>query len=343
MSSTMAHNITERDGFFTVREPAWHGLGVVLTDYPTRAEAQAIAHPWDPIEAPVYRKTPMITPSGDLTEGFEQVEGSKMIERSDTGHTLGVVNETLGLITNTEMWDVAEGVGDLGTDIQIETAGSLSGGEKVWILLRLTEPLQVKGDPNGAAIAYLGFQNAHNGSGSFRAQAVNTRIVCDNTSSAADVEAKRNGYEFTFRHTVNVKDRIEDAKGAVAMWRHGIEVWHEAMEHYVTERVTVDQRELFIERFQPMPNTALISDRVRGNVEEARAELRTILTGPTSEGVDLTTYGLIQGTIEWASHVRRTRGASEKARAESRFKRSMLSTDRLTTDIVTLAREAAHA
>ena len=39
----MSHNITSTDNLFVVREPAWHGLGTVLDEYPTRAEAQKLA------------------------------------------------------------------------------------------------------------------------------------------------------------------------------------------------------------------------------------------------------------------------------------------------------------
>ncbi len=40
----MAHNInynekTGKHSFFSVKEKAWHGLGQILSDYPTSAEA----------------------------------------------------------------------------------------------------------------------------------------------------------------------------------------------------------------------------------------------------------------------------------------------------------------
>lgn len=40
----MAHNInyndkTKQHSFFSVNEKAWHGLGQIITDYPTSAEA----------------------------------------------------------------------------------------------------------------------------------------------------------------------------------------------------------------------------------------------------------------------------------------------------------------
>ena len=290
---------------------------------------------------PVYKREMSVAEDGTLTEEFVEVEGSKAIERSDNGYTLGVVNDSFGIVTNTEMWDVVEAVGSIGTDIDIETGGSLEGGRKVWALLRMAEPFQIKGDPNGATLAFLAFQNGHNGSSSFRAQAINTRIVCANTSAAADAEAKRNGYEFTFKHSKNVRDWIEDAKAAVSMWREGVTVWQNAMEVLAATRVTPAQSTLFVERFQPMPPNHLITDRVRGNVEQARGELRAILDGPTSEGIKGTAYGLYMAGIEWSQHYRKVKGKDERSRMESYFKRHIMSDNGLRQSTLALAQEVA--
>lgn len=339
----MPAGITATDNMFSVREMPWHRLAEPLPDYPTREEAQQIAHPWEPVEAPVFRRVPTII-DGEPTTTYDELTGSKGIERSDNGEHLGVVNSTLGLVTNTELWDIAEAVGKADGDaVKYETAGSLDGGRKVWILLRLAEPLQIAGDPNGATLAYYALQNAHDGSGALRGQGINTRIVCANTSTAADAEAKRSGYEFTFRHTSKVSQRIEEAKAAVEQWRAGIAVWQTAMEHLITVPVTAAQRELFVQEFHPMPASRLVSDRVVRNVETARQQLRDILAGETSADVSLTAYGLAQAGIEWSQHYRATKGNSEQARMESHFKRSMLTTSRLGADTIKLAQAvAAH-
>lgn len=341
----MAHEITSTDKTFSVRQMPWMGLldgqVTVLADNPTRAEAQALVHPWEPIEVPVFKRVPTFDEQGQPVMEYVEVEGSKGIERSDNGHTLGVVNDSFGLITNNEMWDVVEAVGSIGTDIEIETGGSLEGGRKVWALLKLAEPIQIKGDPQGGTVALLAFQNAHNASGSFRAQAVNTRIVCANTSAAADAEAKRNGYEFTFKHSSGVKNRIEDAKAAVSMWREGVTVWQNAMEVLAATRITTSQREEFVQRFQPMPPSHLITDRVRNNVETARGELRTVLNSVTCADINDSAYGLFQAGIEWSQHVRKVKGADSTARMESYFKRNMLSDTGLRTATLNLAREIA--
>lgn len=338
------HEITATDSTFSVREMPWMGLldgqVHVLPDNPTREVAQALVMPWEPVTESVYRKVPRISPEGVLTEEYEVIESAQAVVRSD-GPLLGVTSSTLGMVTNNELWDVVEAVGSIGTDIEIETGGTLRGGKDVWALLRLTEPLRVKGDPHGDTLSFMAFQNNHIGTGAFRGQAINTRIVCANTSKAADAEAKANGYEFTFRHGKNVGDRIEEAKAAVAMWREGVTVWLNAMEHLNTVTVTPEQREEFVQQFQPMPRLA--TDRVRGNVEAARQELRTILTGPTTEGISHTAYGLFQAGVEWDQHYRTVKGGTEQARMESHFRRSVLDHDSLRKATLTLAREVAHA
>ena len=88
----MAHHVTERDNLFTTRTPAWHGLGTVFPDHPTREEAQKIAHNWEPITAPIFSERPIVAEDGDLTTVMEEVEGYKSVVRSDTNDVLGVVS-----------------------------------------------------------------------------------------------------------------------------------------------------------------------------------------------------------------------------------------------------------
>jgi phage/plasmid-like protein (TIGR03299 family) len=331
----------------------------VLPEYPTRAEAQAIAHPWEPVAQPVYRKViravqvPHVhtaacdawaeCPSEGLleeqpTESFEEIEDAIEHARSDGKGYLGVVSKTWTPVTNGEMYDIAEvieGV-DKGA-VRYETGGSLLGGRKVWLLLRLAEPIQIVGDPHGEVIPYYALQNAHDGSGSFRGQATFTRVVCDNTAKAADLDAQTRGTEFVFSHTKNVKDRIEEAKKALAGWRTSVSAFQDQATHLMSLGIDVRQRELFLEKFVPMPSGQVISDRVARNIDEARNAVRTILKGSTCEGIDKTAWGLVQGSVEYLNHVRKAHSQ------ESRFKRAYLDRSEITAHAVKLALEAAHA
>lgn len=339
----MAHNITENDTVISVRDAGWHGLAKVLDDYVTPEKARELAFDWEPVTTPLYRAVPFISEAGEPVTTYEQVPGIQGVERSDTGEFFGSVGQDYVHATNKELAEVAEAVEGLATgEVRVETAGSLKGGRKVWMLLRLNDPISVKGDPHGDTIPYFALQNNHDGCGSFRGQALFTRVICDNTAQAADLEAQRRGTEFTFRHTSGLKDRIEEAKAAISGWRASIEAWNILMAQMMDVTVTRAQRDLFIEKFIPMPVTAnLISGRVLTNIENARAEFTGILNGVTSEGISHTGYGLVQASIEFQQHVRGVRADTDLGRAESRFKRAYLDRDSLTTVAVNLARQVA--
>jgi phage/plasmid-like protein (TIGR03299 family) len=334
----MAHEITNRDQVFSVRQEMWHHLGVVLPEYPTREQAQRLVHPWEPVSEPVYRRVAEpVTQADGSQHPFAEVPGQVLNVRSDDGEPLGVVSESFTVVTNGEMYDVAEALeANAPGDVLYETGGSLAGGRKVWLLVRLKEPLVIKGDPRGETIAYYALQNAHDGSGSFRGSAVNTRIVCANTSRLADVEATARGTEFVFAHTKNVAGRIEEAKKALAGWREGLTAFQTLSAELVTIHVKPHQVEWFLAEFIPMPPPSTISDRVVTNVNQARDLVRGFLHGPTCEGINDTVYGLVQASQEYLNHARKAQSQ------ESRFRRTYLEKSVFTGRVVNLARDAVN-
>lgn len=329
----MAHNITERDGMFTVREAAWHGLGTVLSEYPTREEAQRIAHPWEPVLEPIFSQEPIITEEGDVETHYLEIPGYKRVRRDDNGDTIGVVSDTYQPVLNTELYDIAEAIeGESNGSVQFETGGSLKGGSKVWLMLRLKEPLRIQGDSETMTIPYFALQNSHDGSGSLRGQATMTRIVCDNTAKMADLDAKSRGTEFRFSHTASISARIEQAKDALAGWQDNLEDYTRMMNHLSTEKVDSSQVDYFVRQFIPMPSAITKqSERVINNIETAWAQWWETYNSVTCEGIQGTRYGLLQASIEYLQHVRRAHTE------ESRFRRAYLDTNVLVRDAARIA------
>lgn len=329
----MAHEITTTDNLFSVRQPTWHGLGTILPEHPTREEAQQIAHPWEPVTMPLYSAEPHIDSNGELTTRYVEVSSHKAIQRDDSGATIGVVGQGYEPVTNNELWDIAEAIQGDHSDVKFETAGSLAGGSKVWVLIRLEEPLKLDGDPHGDTIPYYALQNSHDRSGSFRGQATMTRIVCANTSQMADLDAQARGTEFSFRHTKNIGDRIEEARQALAGWRESLDTWAALSRHLLTVEMSHDDTLAFLDRWLPIPEAGLTSERVRENASKARSEWFGSLNSVTCEGIENTAYGVLQASIEYAEHLRSARTQ------ESRFKRAYL--DR--SDVVQHAAELLTA
>lgn len=319
----MAHEITSTDNLFSVRQATWHGLGAILPEHPTREEAQALAHPWEPVTAPLYSAEPYIDDLGNPATRYVEVDSHKAIHRTDNGATLGVVGKGYQPITNNEMWDIAEAVQGSGVDVRYETAGSLRGGSKTWVLLRLEEPLRIGGDPRGDTIPYYALQNAHDGSGAFRGQAVMTRIVCANTAQVADLDARQRGTEFSFRHSKNVGERIEQAREALAGWRSSLDNWVALNEHLIEIRMSDAEIVEFLDRWMPEPDPSYASERVRSNVADARGEFLGSLRSVTNEGTENTAYGVLNAAVEYAEHLRFAQTQ------ETRFRRSYLKRNKI--------------
>ena len=331
----MSHELTSTDKMFSVREMPWHRLGEVLTDYPTRAEAQPLVHGWEPVATPLYRAVPSINEAGEPVTTYEEVKGHVAQERSDSGALLGVTTTTFTGVKNDDLWEIGETIQGSGVDVMYETGGSLRGGQQVWLMLRLTDPLVIAGDPNGATVPFYLIQNNHIGEGAFKGAATSVRAVCANTIRMADVDAQARGTEFTFRHSSGIAERVEQAREALAGWRESIESYRMLAEHMLTEKVSPKGEREFLERFIPAPLSSMTSDRVKANIEEARADWMKAYRSVTCEGITGTAWGLLQASSEYSEHYRRANSR------ESRFRRAVLDRNQIITDAKALAFEAA--
>ena len=327
----MAHEITERDKLFSVRKPTWHGLEELLPEYPSRAEAEKLVHDFDVIREPLYRKQYTIEDGVSLGESFVLLPEFELNVRSDTATELAVVPTDRVDVQPSEMWDLAELIQGEDKNVIFETAGTLDEGRKLWILIRLNEPVEIQGDPNGASLPYFALQNGYAPGSGFRGQATNVRIVCANTSRASDMLAEAKGVNFSFAHTANLRDRVEQIREALEGWRHSISEWKLAKEWMVQQEVTVEGMNWFVEQFIPAPHGLLTTARVKENIETARVELLFELFNGMNSGITHTSLGLFEAASSWSEHIRAAQTPL------SRFKRSMLDS----SDILFSARELA--
>jgi phage/plasmid-like protein (TIGR03299 family) len=281
---------------YVVRQPAWHEMAIVLDYYPGRVEGMRLAgHDTEVIECPVY-----------LGPG-ERLNGWKALRIQNADGTmrdgvLAVTQVTYTVVQNSTGWDVVDMLADQGA--KYETGITLKGGAVCLVTFLLDEPTQITGD-DSVIMPYGVVRWTHDGSGSLTARATSVRAVCSNTDDAGAAEARQKGTHFTFRHTKNVHERIDDAKMALKGIRLDHEEYVEAMEELAGIPVTEAQRELFVTQIIPMPTEALISDRVKRNVENARTGVRNLFDGPTiPEAHKLTAYGLRLAGVEYFDHVR---------------------------------------
>ena len=349
----MAHYF---DSGFCVRKPAWHGLAEVHPDYPESWEQarEWAGLTWEPETAPVYAKnfddaamTEDIqailegTPPAERAErllglfngSLESLAGWQSVRRDDTRKTLGMTRTTYKPITHTDYGRIIETV-LAQPNVNYETAGSVEGGACTWALAFLDEPVTILRDTT-LTLPYLVLNARHDGEGAARLQTTSVRVVCANTVRMCEAEADANGTVFSFRHTANWEERMDEARQAITGVRRDFAAYTAWANEMAAIRVTEKQTEQFLTTFIPMEPG--ITDRAAKNVETARAAVRGILASKTSEGISDTAFGLVQAGTEWLDHYRKTRDK------ESLFKRSIMRPNIAKTRMIDMVREVVPA
>ena len=178
---------------FSVRETPWHGLGRIIMDAPASREALELAGlDWQVESRNIYSGTSAMIP------------GYRANVRSTDDAVLGVVSDRYRIVQNEEAFQFTDDL--LGEGVTYETAGSLQGGKKVWMLARLPRKYLIAGDQ---VEPYLMIFNSHDGSSGVKVAMTPIRVVCQNTLNLALNTAKRS---WTARHTENVLLRVQDAR-----------------------------------------------------------------------------------------------------------------------------------
>lgn len=184
-------------GFFTKR-PAWHGLGTVLEEAPqTSTEAiKEAGLDW------AVKKQMMYLASGAV------VPGAFALVRETDDSILGTVGNRFEILQNEESFDFFDPLIESGI-ATYETAGSLQGGSKIWVLAKINGDIAVGKDD--VVKKYVLLSNSHDGKASVTAKITPIRVVCQNTLSYALRKKTHSGDQVRVRHTKNVAEKTKAA------------------------------------------------------------------------------------------------------------------------------------
>ncbi|MFC4328298.1 DUF932 domain-containing protein [Streptomyces andamanensis] len=339
----MSHQVEK---MFSVRELPWHygqtkDQTTILQEAPDNwAEARQLGGlDWDPIEEPLYRREIGVNEAGEPETKYEQVNGHKLIVRSDNGLVLDTALDQYELITNTDMGMIIETM-LAGHKIEFETAGCLDDGRKVWALLRMGDFLEIKGD-NSPTARYLALLNAHDGHGACKAIATNIRVVCANTWHYADTQSEASATTFSFHHRAQWRERVKELQADVQAALSGadkeLRAYAELAEDMILKSVTDEQEKRWVDEFvYPTKVEHKLKPQALENVTIARQKVAAILASPTCEGIRGTAYGLMQAGGEYLDHDRRFKNT------ETLMGRTIFSREKLKTRAKNLALVAAE-
>jgi phage/plasmid-like protein (TIGR03299 family) len=211
----MAHNLnfneqTGRYSFFSVQQKAWHGLGQIVQDYPTSAEAIRFAGlDYEVVKKPLYTKV----------SGMSQIENGIEMENelhvpdyfanvhTDNNAVLGVTGRDYHIVQNKEAFAFFDAIVGGEDGILYETAGALGKGERIFITAKLPDYIRV-GNGDDVTEKYIFLTTSHDGSGSITAAFTPIRIVCQNTLNAS---LRNMTNVVRIKHTSGAKQRLENA------------------------------------------------------------------------------------------------------------------------------------
>ncbi len=212
----MAHNLnynthTGQYSYFSVQEKPWHGLGTVVTEYPSSAEAiQFAGLGYEVIKSPLfthYRSMSIEEASGIPESAMLQVPNYYATLRADNNTVLGVVGKDYEIVQNKDAFSFFDAIVGGRDGILYETAGAIGNGERIFITAKLPDYIRV-GNGDDVIEKYLFLTTSHDGTGSITAAFTPIRIVCQNTLNAA---LNNMSNVVKIRHTANAKQRLEEA------------------------------------------------------------------------------------------------------------------------------------
>jgi len=324
----MAHNInynekTNQHSFFSVKEKAWHGLGQIVSDYPTSREAIQFAgldykvekrmlFTYDNENQGGNPETDIIIPEIEVPNYFATV-------RTDTEQVLGVVGKDYEVVQNEDAFSFFDAIVGGGDGIQYETAGALGKGERIFITAKLPEYIKVGSDD--LIEQYLFLTTSHDGFGSITAAFTPVRVVCQNTLNAA---FKNCSNAVKIRHTANAKERLEQAHKVMGISYQLSEYLEAAFNQWSKIRITDKQVRKLIQ-LAMVPNKEVLQNIRSEKQDELSTAYKNIcdavyeygLSSPTqqTETTKGTVFGAYNSITGYFQNVRTYKDSEAKLKS----------------------------
>jgi phage/plasmid-like protein (TIGR03299 family) len=306
----MSHEIditTGRAAVFVTGEPAWHGLGTVIDTAATSRDAIGLAGlAWTVEQWPIQTTDPGTLTAIDAPDHVANV-------RTDTHAVLGVVGKRYHVFQNAEAFDFMDAiVGD--RLAMFETAGSLRGGRRIWMLARI--PTEYRAGPDDLIKPYVLLVNSHDGSTALRMIPTTVRVVCQNTLNLALSHSAR-GEGIAIPHRPSLDQRVHEARRRLGIVAARFDAFDEELHAMLDTPLVTGQVEAYFMGLVPTP----VTDRQRQSRDRMLDQLRANFEDDTNAlpGVAGTAWAVYNAVSEFADHQRNFRGKSEQARAENRL------------------------
>jgi len=294
----MAHLI---DQMAYVGATPWHGLGNQLSpNQPLEVWQQQAGMNWQIQESPVRFMADAVGHLGTIHSFPEQ----KVLYRSDSKEALSVVSQRYQVVQPREVLEFYRDLTEC-SGYELETAGVLKGGRKLWALARTGQSTAIKG--NDVVNGYLLLATSCDGTLATTATPTTIRVVCNNTLTISLSGATR---AIKVPHSTRFDSQaVKNQLGiAVSQWdefMYRIRAlaerkvqWTEAMSFFMEVLCDTSARD-------PIPNV-LPNKRA---MEKVQSLYEGKGRGSEIESARGTAWGLLNAVTEYVDHERRARSS----------------------------------
>lgn len=282
-----------------VNETPWHGLGNQLTArQPLDVWARQAGMDWR-IEHADVRYVAGAENLGSIHAFPDQ----RVLYRSDTKAPLSVVSRRFQVVQPQDVLEFYRDLVEAG-GYELETAGVLRGGKKLWALAKTGQSAMLKGRDH--VHGYLLLATACDGTLATTAQFTSVRVVCNNTLAIA-LGDSTGAVKVPHRSQFDPQAVKRQLGIAISSW-DGFMVRMKALSQYKVQDAAV---EAFLKRVLTYPvnqqsdgNSTAINDRALKAVRELYAGRGK---GSDMASASGTAWGLLNSVTEFVDHHRRAR------------------------------------
>ena len=279
-----------------VGEAPWHGLGNQLAPkQPLEVWAEQAGMAFQILETPVRYMAGSVGVLGSIMTFGDQ----KVLYRSDTKAALSVVSNRFQVVQPCEILEFYRDLTEI-SGFELETAGVLKEGRKVWALARTGQSASLKG--NDTVNGYLLLATACDGTLATTAQFTSIRVVCNNTLAIA---LANGGQAVKVPHSTNFDAQLvkQQLGVSVSSWDAFMYRMRTLSERKVKSHEAMN---FFLRVFNdPEATPANLTN------ERAIRAVQTLYDGQ-GQGAELssakgTAWGLLNSVTEFVDHQRRAR------------------------------------
>ena len=285
-----------------VGDTPWHGLGNQLSPkLPIEVWARQAGMDWTIESADVRFVAGSTSGSSTNIGSIHAFPEQRVLYRSDTKAPLSVVSSRYQVVQPREILEFYRDLTEVG-GFELETAGVLKDGRKLWALARTGQSVSLKGrdEVNG----YLLLATACDGTLATTAQFTSVRVVCNNTLQIALGDSVG---------AVKVPHRSQfDAQAVKRQLGIAISSWDGfmvRMKALADRKVNDTAAEAFFRRVLTYPASS--SGPVPATNDSAIRAVQSLYAGrgkgATLASASSTAWGLVNSITEYVDHQRRSR------------------------------------